>query len=54
MSTDAPTISGSAVASRTHEADSNPPSRYEKIWRRPAPERYIAIDSPAASSDPTA
>ena len=47
-------MSGRAVANRIHEADSNPPSRYEKIWRSPEPDTNIAIDSPAASSDPTA
>ena len=49
-----PMISGAATASRSHEVPSKPPSRYEKIWRSPVPERYIAIASPAASSEPTA
>src|SRR5829696_4490199 len=49
-----PMMSGAATASRTHEVPSNPPSRYEKICRRPVPERYIAIARPAASNEPTA
>ena len=45
---------GSCAASRSHDDPSNAPSRYAKIWRRAAPDRYIAIASPAASSEPTA
>jgi hypothetical protein len=51
MSSDAPTMSGRAVPNRTHVAESKPPRRYEKIWRRPAPDTNIAIESPAASSE---
>ncbi len=47
-------ISGTTPASRSHEEDSNPPSRNPMIVRRAAPDRYIAIASPAARSDPTA
>ena len=37
---------------RPQDALSKLPSRYEKIWRRAAPDRYIAIARPAASSEP--
>ena len=47
-------MSGAAPARRIHDEPSNPPSRNEKIWWSALPERYIAIASPAASSDPTA
>ena len=54
MNVQAPTISGAAIARRGHDAPASPPSRNEKIWRRSAPETYIAIVSRAASTDPTA
>ena len=54
MKTEPIATSGTAPASWVHDAVSKPPSRYEKIWRRAAPDRYIAIARPAASSDPTA
>ena len=45
---------GTAPASSPHEALSKLPSRYAKIWRSAAPDRYIAIARAAARSDPSA
>ncbi len=54
MRMQAPRISGAETAKRIHDAPASPPSRNEKIWRRSAPETYIAIVRRAASTDPTA
>ena len=54
ISEDAIRMIGRAPPSSLHDALSKLPSRYEKIWRSAAPDRYIAMASAAASSDPSA
>ena len=49
-----PITSGAAIARRSHDDPSRPPSRKAKIWRRFAPDRYIVMARPAARSEPTA